>query len=58
MRLTVPCPLCQAPIPFRITVLNSTVRDGEELHEWSMDTTAVREHAERHTEDESQCSTS
>ena len=47
MRLPFPCPECAETISVRITVLESTVRDGEETHLWDMDQTAAREHAEQ-----------
>lgn len=48
MRLPVPCPECGEKTAVLITVLESTVRDGEEIHVWDMDATPAREHAEQH----------
>lgn len=48
IRLPLPCPACGEPVSVRITVLESTVRDGEETHVWDMDATPAREHAAQH----------
>jgi hypothetical protein len=48
MSLPVPCPVCGEPVSVRISILESTVRDGAETHRWNMDTAALREHTEQH----------